>query len=720
MLDIDAIRNPASGKLEDAYCDFRDHGEFFDGAFMSSDGVKFEVHKSFIVLKNAVLGRMFTYTTGDNIVTLDITSDHLRTILDHFYSKRSDEELINENNVVEIFKIAAEYGMASLMAACRKLFVQNLDVQNCLGIWRFAGTYGCPILLDDAYRFFKRSFAEVYQTSEEFLELTKEELEEILEDDRMSTPREQDLLDALGRWVLHDPALRAEDGVALLDKIRFGIMMNSKCFYPTRKQMKKEYTNLKTWNVWVAKFKATKAGYRRNAEGDRPVSFHLRNELYRPRIPSLAIFTIGGWSGGAPTSVVEVYDLRANKWFQLPAASPNFLRAYHGTIVIGTKIYIFGGYDGASFYNSMHMLDAANLEQGWTTLSCMNHARCYVTCCLFRGDIWAFGGLDGTNRVPTVERYNVARNQWDLMPPMRVARSDGSAVVHNGRIFVCGGFDGENVLNTIEYFDEDKRLWNFGARMQLKRSGLSSLSYRGHLTVLGGFNGERRTNRVEYYDDRDMCWKRLPDMNLAKSNFTTIIIGEKLYTFGGYDGGRTVSTVECFDPSREAGHEWVFLQPMDLPKSALGVVVLPECPRQYSYLQYLEQMDEAVNEDREESGGSRNVSTVVHGAGEAMDQDESTTDTSSEEETSDGRMDGADRAALVQEQGTHGSVDNQHQLQQAVDESQNGSSDEEYDGGDEYSYDEFDFEEAYSDGEEDIELGADELVLEEDAPERDL
>jgi hypothetical protein len=45
MLDIDAIRNPASGKLEDAYCDFRDHGEFFDGAFMSSDGVKFEVHK---------------------------------------------------------------------------------------------------------------------------------------------------------------------------------------------------------------------------------------------------------------------------------------------------------------------------------------------------------------------------------------------------------------------------------------------------------------------------------------------------------------------------------------------------------------------------------------------------------------------------------------------------------------------------------------------------
>ncbi len=130
-----------------------------------------------------------------------------------------------------------------------------------------------------------RSFAEVYQTSEEFLELTKEELEEILEDDRMSTPREQDLLDALGRWVLHDPALRAEDGVALLDKIRFGIMMNSKCFYPTRKQMKKEYTNLKTWDVWVAKFKATKAGYRRNAEGDRPVSFHLRNELYRPRIP---------------------------------------------------------------------------------------------------------------------------------------------------------------------------------------------------------------------------------------------------------------------------------------------------------------------------------------------------------------------------------------------------------------------------------------------------
>jgi kelch-like protein 10 len=40
-------------------------------------------------------------------------------------------------------------------------------------------------------------------------------------------------------------------------------------------------------------------------------------ELARPRIPHEVMFAIGGWSGGSPTSAIETYDTRADRWVQV-------------------------------------------------------------------------------------------------------------------------------------------------------------------------------------------------------------------------------------------------------------------------------------------------------------------------------------------------------------------------------------------------------------------
>lgn len=77
-----------------------------------------------------------------------------------------------------------------------------------------------------------------------------------------------------------------------------------------------------------------------------------------PRVPHDVIFAIGGWTEGRPQSCVETYDTRADRWINIPYEDIAGPRGYHGTAVIGNKIYCIGGYDGSRQFNVCREFDA--------------------------------------------------------------------------------------------------------------------------------------------------------------------------------------------------------------------------------------------------------------------------------------------------------------------------------------------------------------------------
>lgn len=68
----------------------------------------------------------------------------------------------------------------------------------------------------------------------------------------------------------------------------------------------------------------------------------------------------------------------------------------------------------------------------------MHGRRCYVSVTEHNGLVYAIGGFDGTNRLSTVERYNPKKNQWTIISPMIVPRSDASACTLKDRIYATG------------------------------------------------------------------------------------------------------------------------------------------------------------------------------------------------------------------------------------------------------------------------------------------
>lgn len=80
--------------------------------------------------------------------------------------------------------------------------------------------------------------------------------------------------------------------------------------------------------------------------------------LALPRYPHEVIFAIGGWCNGQAQSYVETYDTRADRWVHILEEDPDGPRSYHGSAVIGNKIYCVGGFNGMQYFNTCTVFDA--------------------------------------------------------------------------------------------------------------------------------------------------------------------------------------------------------------------------------------------------------------------------------------------------------------------------------------------------------------------------
>lgn len=307
----------------------------------------------------------------------------------------------------------------------------------------------------------------------------------------------------------------------------------------------------------------------------------LTPTLALPRLPNEIIFAIGGWSEGSPQTCIETYDSRADRW----VVASNFLedpsgpRSYHGTAVIGTKLYLIGGFNGHHYFNTCVRFDAVN--KIWKEIAPMHQRRCYVSVAVANGIIYALGGYDGTSRQSTVERYCPKTNQWSMIAPMHFKRSDADACCINGKIYIVGGFNGQECLNTAECYDPEKNTWSLLPQMISRRSGVSCVAFRSCIYVIGGFNGLSRMNTGEKYDTTNGTWSAIRDMYSPRSNFGLAVIDDMLMAVGGFNGVVTISNCECYLPD---SNEWFEMSNMSLIRSALTASVVHNLPNIRDYV----------------------------------------------------------------------------------------------------------------------------------------
>ena len=116
-------------------------------------------------------------------------------------------------------------------------------------------------------------------------------------------------------------------------------------------------------------------------------------------------------------------------------------------------------------------------------------------------------------------------------------------------IYSIGGYDGSQRLNSVERYDIETNQWISISSMNQARSRHTAVSIGESIFVIGGWNGNSTLNSVEMYDTQSNKWMEITPLNTARYYLAAAVCGNSIFAIGGYDGSalKTVEKLEVYN-----------------------------------------------------------------------------------------------------------------------------------------------------------------------------
>ena len=184
------------------------------------------------------------------------------------------------------------------------------------------------------------------------------------------------------------------------------------------------------------------------------------------------VVVVGDWYRNSnptqfPTGRVQIYNLDNGTWYNGTPMPSSQERGLGAMAEANGYLYYAGG------VRSPNANDATNktfrydpVNDQWTQMADMNHARASFELVNFRGQLYAMGGFHGTqtwNRqaLDYVERYDPATDTWTNLSKLPVAMFGWGGTVLNDEIILVGGYNG-GAKETVYHWNPVEDTWSKG------------------------------------------------------------------------------------------------------------------------------------------------------------------------------------------------------------------------------------------------------------------
>ncbi len=211
------------------------------------------------------------------------------------------------------------------------------------------------------------------------------------------------------------------------------------------------------------------------------------------------LYIVGGITeAGVVSGQVDCYDMATDVWTTLPnACNPRYA---HGVAVLGTDIYVFGGFDGVATMASAQKLNTLN--NAWSDITALPNADGWLAGAAAGGKAYAFGGATYPSRVL---EYDPVGNTWTPLADMPQSRVYASAMAEGATIFLAGGENvaqGGTARRRVYSFNTTTGAWADEEAMPASRVWPAVASSGAHLYIIGGLD---RTGLPVTFTNT--CWR---------------------------------------------------------------------------------------------------------------------------------------------------------------------------------------------------------------------
>uniref|UniRef100_A0A8C7WQW0 Kelch-like family member 24b n=1 Tax=Oryzias sinensis TaxID=183150 RepID=A0A8C7WQW0_9TELE len=485
ILDFCSGSSHSEGILQ-VFNEFRDSRLFTD-VVISVQGREFPCHRAVLSASSSYFRAMFCNDHRESremLVEINgILAEAMDSFLTYVYTGRAK---ITTENVQFLFETSSLFQISTLRDACAKFLEDQLDPCNCLGIQRFADAHSLKQLASRCRTYALANFSEVAHHAE-FLDLRKEELEEYINSDDLSTVEGDQLIQ------------NAPECYQLLHEARRYHVLGNEMMSPRTRPRRS-------------------TGY------------------------SEVIVVVGGCEriGGFNLPYTECFDPVIGEWKSL-AKLPEFTKSEYAVCALRNDILVSGGrINGRDvwMYNSQLNL--------WMKVASLNKGRWRHKMCVLLGKVYTIGGYDGQSRLSSVECYDSFSNRWTEVAPLKEAVSSPAVASCAGKLFVIGGGpDDETCSDKVQCYDPETNTWLLRANIPIAKRCITAVSLNNMIYVCGGL-----TKSIYCYDPVSDYWMLvLHTFNKMESCGMSVCNG-KIYILGGRtENGESTDTVLCYDPS---------------------------------------------------------------------------------------------------------------------------------------------------------------------------
>jgi len=258
------------------------------------------------------------------------------------------------------------------------------------------------------------------------------------------------------------------------------------------------------------------------------------------------IYTVGGYSLGAPLDLVLVFDPSANSWSTAPRRMP-FAAGGLAAAELNGKLYAICG----NRENTVQVYDPS--RDTWTLGAPAPTARIGCAAVALDGKIYAIGGEVSSKVVNTIDVYDPITDSWSSVAPMSTARTGLGAVASNGRIYAMGGTSSLGIshapLSSVEIYDPATDSWSTAPPMATSRMYFAATGLNGKVYATGGMTPDGVGNKVEAYDPSTNSWSAEAPMLIARFAHAAAALNGLIYAIQGQDSSQNLISVEQYLPS---------------------------------------------------------------------------------------------------------------------------------------------------------------------------